>query len=46
MITKKEFAEEERRMKKLRKDGKTEDWIKGWLRGWRQVGAALRGRRK
>jgi hypothetical protein len=35
-ITKKQFAEENRRIKKLRKQGWTDDQIKSWLRGWRQ----------
>ena len=37
-MTRKQFAEENRRMKQLRKQGWTESQIKGWLRGWRLVG--------
>lgn len=36
-ITRKQFAEEKRRMKLLRRDGYTEQFIKSWLRGWRMV---------
>lgn len=36
-ITRKQFAEEERRMKQLRREGRTEQFIKSWLRGWRMV---------
>ena len=35
--TKKQFAEEERRMKLLRREGYAEQFIKSWLRGWRMV---------
>jgi len=31
------FAEEERRIKQLRKEGRSEQFIKSWLRGWRMV---------
>lgn len=41
MITRKQFREEERRIKELRKQGKSDAWIKGWLRGWRTVGERL-----
>ena len=37
MITQKQFAEEERRIRKLRKQGHTEQFIKSWLRGWRMI---------
>jgi len=36
MITRKQFAEEAKRIKSLRKQGFTDDQIKSWLRGWRQ----------
>jgi hypothetical protein len=39
-LTRKDFAEEDRRIKRLRKQGHTEQFIKGWLRGWRLVGGA------
>ena len=35
-ITRKQFAEENRRMKSLKKQGWTADQLKSWLRGWRQ----------
>ncbi len=38
-ITRKQFADEDRRIKQLRKQGYTERFIKSWLRGWRMVGA-------
>jgi hypothetical protein len=38
MITRKQFAEEERRIRQHRKAGKPEHWIAGWLRKWREVG--------
>lgn len=43
VITRKEFAEEDRRMKVLHRQGWTYDGpldknLKGWLRGWRLVG--------
>jgi len=38
-ITRKQFAEEDRRIKSLRKQGWSESDIKSWLRGWRQVPA-------
>lgn len=41
MITRKQFREEERRIKALKKAGKSDAWIKGWLRGWRTVGERL-----
>jgi hypothetical protein len=44
MITRKKFREEERRIKALRKQGKSERFIKGWLRGWRLVGQANKRR--
>jgi len=31
------FKEEDRRMKKLRREGYSEQFIKSWLRGWRMV---------
>jgi hypothetical protein len=37
-ITRKQFAEEDRRIKQLRDAGHTEQFIKSWLRGWRMVG--------
>ena len=37
-MTRKELAEETRRIKRLRKDGYTESQIKRWLTGWRLVG--------
>ncbi len=40
MITRAQFAEEERRMKRLRKQGWTKDMIKNWLKGWRQPAPA------
>jgi len=36
-MTRKQFAEEERRIKRLRKQGKAEAFIKSWLRGWRSA---------
>lgn len=45
MITRAEFAEENRRIKKLRSAGKTDHYIKGWLRGWRAVGQHVKNRR-
>jgi len=38
MISRKQFAEENRRMKELRRNGATEQFIKSWLRGWRMLG--------
>ena len=43
MITKREFADEERRIRKLRREGKDKRFIKSWLRGWRSA-ARLRKR--
>jgi hypothetical protein len=43
-ITRKEFAEENRRMRILKRHGWREEQIKGWLRGWRQVGFKLKQR--
>jgi hypothetical protein len=37
-MKRKDLNEETRRIKKLRKQGKTEQYIKSWLRGWRSVG--------
>ncbi len=43
-LTRKELLDEERRIKKLEKEGwrwdhpKAEFNLKSWLRGWRQVG--------
>jgi len=31
------LKEENRRMKKLRREGHTEQFIKSWIRGWRMV---------
>lgn len=36
-MTRRELLEEERRIRQLRKEGRTEQFIKGWLRGWRMV---------
>lgn len=36
-ITRTKFREEERRIKKLRKQGHNDRFIKSWLRGWRLV---------
>jgi hypothetical protein len=44
MITRKDLLEEQRRIKQLRKQGKSERFIKGWLRGWRLVGQANKRR--
>jgi len=46
MITKADFQEEERRLKRLHKDGWTKDGpsdknTSGWLRGWRLVASQL-----
>jgi len=38
MITHAQFAEENRRIRDLKKQGWREDQIKGWLRKWREVG--------
>ena len=42
VITRKQFADEERRIKQLRKQGWTDHYpnggIKSWLRGWRAKG--------
>lgn len=43
MITKQQFAEEERRIRQWRRAGKSDAWIKGWLRGWRLVGERRHG---
>ena len=40
-ISKQQFAEEERRMRKLRRDGWNEVNIRSWLRQWRAVGVRL-----
>ena len=37
--TRKQFRDEERRIKALRNQGWSEANIKGWLRGWRLVGS-------
>jgi len=37
-ITRQQFAEEGRRIKKLKQQGKSAAFIKGWLRGWRMAG--------
>lgn len=39
-ISRKQFRDEERRIKKLRQDGWTDHQIKRWLSGWRAVGLA------
>ena len=39
MITREEFAEEDRRIKQLRRDGYDERFIKGWRKKWREVGS-------
>lgn len=36
-ITRRQFADEDKRIKQLRKQGKSEAFIKSWLRGWRSV---------
>ena len=36
-MTRRELLEEERRIKRLRKEGRSEQFIKSWLRGWRMV---------
>ena len=38
MITRQQFAEEGRRIKRLKRAGMSEANIKGWLAGWRLVG--------
>ncbi len=35
---KRDFKEEDRRIKRFRKEGYREDFIKSWLRKWREVG--------
>ena len=42
MISRKEFAEEERRIRQLKKAGWNDWQIKSWLRGWRAVGERLK----
>ncbi len=42
MLTRKQLLEEERRIRRYRNQGKTDAWIKGWLRGWRLVGSRLK----
>lgn len=37
-ITRQEFADEGRRIRAYKKAGKSDDWIKGWLRKWREAG--------
>lgn len=36
-ITRKEFADEERRMKALRKQGKDDRFVQSWLRAYRRT---------
>jgi len=38
MITRAEFAEENRRIAAHKKAGKSDDWCRGWLRKWREAG--------
>ena len=37
MPTRKQLADETRRIKKLEKQGYDAKYIKSWLRGWRQI---------
>ena len=37
-MNRKELRDEQRRINRYRKQGKSEHWIKSWLRGWRLVG--------
>ena len=36
-LSRKDFLEEEKCIRRLRKEGKPEHYIKSWIRGWRQV---------
>ena len=40
-ITRRQFADEERRIARLRRQNWTPDNIKRWLYGWRLVGARI-----
>ena len=40
MITRKQLTDEQKRIDAYRNAGKSREWVKSWLRGWRMVGKA------
>jgi len=46
MITRDQFKEEDRRIAQLKRDGKSADFIKSWLKGWRMVLPTTRNKRQ